>query len=158
MPMAAIGRSINPRKVYSFAIEINGLETAYAQKVKIPKMEVKTAKHGDGPFEISTASKVVFGDLEIETLKPANSSSVWWKDWFALVVNLDTGAMGDPAIYKKTFFVVEYAPDGVTIVDRTEIRGAFPVDIDLSDLDKLGEGNAVDKLKFRVDRIVVQMS
>lgn len=154
--MPAVGRTINPRKVYRFAIEVDGLDTAYAQKIKIPKMEVKTAKHGEGPFEVHTASKITFGDLEIETLKPANSSSVWWKDWFALVVNLDTGAMGDPAFYKKNFFIVETAPDGVTIVDRTEIRGAFPVDIDLADLDKLGEGNSVDKIKFRVDRIVVQ--
>ena len=154
--MSAIGRTVNPRKVYRFAIEVNGLETAFCQKIKIPKIDVKTAKHGEGPFEIHTASKVTFGDVEIETLKPADSSAVWWKDWFALVVNLESGAMGNPAVYKKTFFVVEFAPDGVTIVDRTEIRGAFPVEIDLSDLDKLGEGNAIDKLKFRVDRIIIQ--
>lgn len=156
--MAAIGKSINPRKTFRFAVEIDGLETAYAQKVKIPKIDIKSAIHGEGPFSIKTASKVAFNDLEIETLKPAESSAVWWKDWLALVVNLDTGAMGDPSIYKKSFFIIEYGSDGVTIVDRTEIRGAFPTEIDLSDLDKLGEGNAVDKLKFSVDRVVVEGS
>lgn len=156
--MGAIGLPINPRKLYRFAVECGGLETAYVQKCKIPKIEIKNAKHGDGPFVINTASKVEFGNLELDCLKPAESSAVWWKDWLALIINLNDGSMGTPDLYKKTLFVVEYASDGDTIVDRWEILGAFPIDIDPSDLDKLGEGNAVDKLKFCVDRVITDTS
>ena len=154
--MGVLAKNINPRKLYRWAIECDGVETAYCQKCKLPKTEIGSAEHGDGPFYVKTASKVKFSDLEIDSLKPAESSGVWWKDWLALVVNLDSGAMGDPAVYKKTLFVVEYGSDGVTIVDRTEIRGAFPHEIDPADLDKLAEGNVVDKLKFNVDRAVFQ--
>lgn len=156
--MGAIGLPINPRKLYRFAVECEGLETAYVQKCKIPKIEVKTAKHGEGPFVQNTASKVEFGHLELDTLKPSESSAVWWKDWLALIINLNDGSMGTPDLYKKTLFIVEYASDGETIVDRWEIQGAFPIEIEPSELEKLGEGNALDKLKFCVDRVVTDTS
>lgn len=152
--MAAIGRQINPRKVYRFAVEVDGLDTAYAQKVKLPKFEVASAKHGDGPFTINTASRINFGQLEMETLKPSESAAVWWKDWLALIVNLQSGAMSTPELYKKNISIVEYSADGITIVERHELWGVYPADIDLADLDKLGEGNAIDKLKFNVDRYI----
>lgn len=153
--MSAIGKTINPRKLYRFAVECDGLETAYAQKVKIPKIEVKSAKHGVGPFVINTASKVEFGMLELDMLKPAESSAVFWKDWLALIVNLGSGAMGLPDFYKKTLSIVEYASDGSTIVDRWECSGCYPCEIDASELDKLAEGNSIDKLKICVDNMTV---
>lgn len=153
--MGALGRQVNPRKLYRFAIECDGVETAYVQKVKVPKIEIKSAKHGDGPFSINTASRVDFSHLELETLKPAESSGVWWKDWLGLLVNLNNGAMGDPDTYKKTLSIVEYGADGVTIIDRTEYTGCYPADIDNSDLDKLGDGNALDKIKINIDRVVL---
>jgi len=152
--MGAIGIPINPRKLFRFAIECDGLETAYVQKCKIPKTEVKVAKHGEGPFIISTASKVEFGHVELDCLKPAESSAVWWKDWLALVINLNDGSMGTPDIYKKNITINEYSSDGVTIVDSWEIDGCFPVEIDPSELDKIGEGNAIDKIKLSCDVII----
>jgi len=132
------------------------VETAYVQKFKIPKVDVKTAKHGDGPFSINTAGRVDFGTAELDTLKPSESSALWWKDWLGLVVNLQSGAMGQPSSYKKNLLVVEYGADGTTVVDQTELVGCFPTEIDLADLDKLGEGNAVDKIKLAVDRVSFQ--
>lgn len=152
--MGAIGQTINPRKLYRFAIECEGLQTAYVQKVKIPKLDIKSAEHGEGPFKIKTASKVEIGQIELETLKPADSSSVWWKDWVALVVNLGTGAMGHPDVYKKALSIIEFAPDGVTVVDRWDCFGCFPAEVDPTDMDKLGEGNAVDKIKLNCDMCV----
>jgi hypothetical protein len=152
--MGAIGTTINPRKMWPFVVECEGLETAYAQKVKIPKIEVKSAKHGDGPFTINTASRVDFGQLELEVLKPAESSATWWRDWLALVINMNDGSMGVPDVYKKTVFIVEYAADGLTIVDTTELDGVYPADFDVSELDKLADGNQIDKLKFNVDRVI----
>lgn len=152
--MSALGQTVNPRKLYRFAVEVEGLLTAYVQKVKLPKIDVKSANHGDGPFTIKTASKVDIGQLELETLLPADSSSVWWKDWLALVVNLGTGAMGHPDLYKKQLSVVMYAPDGETIIDRWDCFGVFPAEVDPADMDKLGEGNAIDKLKFNCDLCV----
>lgn len=153
--MGALGKTINPRKMYRFTVECNGLETAYVQKVKAPKIEIKSAKHGNGPFTVNTASRVDFSMLELETLKPAESAAVWWKDWLALLINLSNGAMGDPDTYKQTLSIVEYGADGVTIVDRTEYIGCYPADIDVSDMDKLGDGNQLDKLKFNVDMVTL---
>jgi len=156
--MGALGKQINPRKMYRFAVECDGLETAYVQKVKHSKIEVKSAKHGDGPFAINTASRIDFSQLEFETLKPAESSGVWWKDWLALIVNLRNGAMGTPDMYKKILSIVEYASDGITIIDRTEYLGCYPADIDVADMDKLGEGNQIDKIKINVDRVQLTSS
>lgn len=152
--MGAIGIPINPRKLFRFAIECDGLETAWVQKCKIPKANVKTASHGEGPFLVKTASKVEFSDLELDCLKPAESSSVWWKDWLALVINLNDGSMGTPDLYKKNLTINEYSSDGVTIIDSWSVEGVFPVEIEPSELEKLGEGNAVDKLKFSVDNCI----
>ena len=151
--MAATAKEINPRKVYAFAVECEGIETAYVQKVKIPKFDVKSAEHGDGPFKIKTASRVEFGQIELDVLLPAADSSGWWKDWLALVVNLETGALGTPDAYKKNLYIIEYGPDGTTIVEKTQIIGAYPAEIDPYDMDKLGEGNAVNKIKLNVDRV-----
>lgn len=153
--MSIFGKTINPRKVWRYAIEADGLETAYVQKVKQPKIEVKSAKHGDGPFAINTASRVDYGMLEFETLKPAESAGVWWKDWLALVVNLSNGQMGTPDVYKKVMSVVEYGADGITIIDRTMYTGVYPSDIDVAELDKLGDGNAIDKIKFFIDGVTL---
>ena len=152
--MGALGQTINPRKQYRFAVECDGLVTAYVQKVKIPKLDVKSAEHGEGPFKIKTASKVDIGQLELETLKPADSSSVWWKDWLALVINLSTGTMTHPDAYKKALSIVEFAPDGETIIDRWDCFGCFPAEVDIADMDKMAEGNAIDKLKFNCDMCV----
>lgn len=149
--MATVAVSVNPRKLFRFAVLCDGLETAYAQKVKLPKMEVKSAKHGQGPFVINTASKVEFGQLELEALKPSESSVTFWKDWFALIVNLGTGAMTAPDIYKKTITILEFAADGATVVDTWECQGCYPCDIEMTDLDKMSENNAMDKVKFCVD-------
>ena len=156
--MGALGKTINPRKMYRFAVECDGLETAYVQKVKVPKIEIKSAKHGDGPFSINTASRVDFSALELETLKPAESSAVWWKDWLALLINLQNGSMGDPDVYKKTLSIVEYGADGITIVDRTQYTGCYPADIDVSDMDKLGDGNQIDKIKINIDFVQLTSS
>ena len=152
--MSAMGQSINPRKLYRFAVECEGLETAYVQKCKIPKLDVKSAEHGEGPFKIKTASKVEVGQLELDTLKPADSSSVWWKDWLALVVNLGSGAMNHPSVYKKSLSIVEFAPDGETIIDRWDCFGCYPAEVDPADMDKLGDGNAIDKIKINCDMVV----
>lgn len=152
--MGAIGTQINPRKMWPFVVECDGLETAYAQKVKIPKIEIKSATHGDGPFSIKTASRVDFGQLEMEVLKPAEGSATWWRDWLALLINMDNGSMGTPEVYKKTVFIIEYSADGVSIVDQTELQGVYPADFDVSELDKLADGNQLDKLKFNVDRVI----
>jgi hypothetical protein len=90
----------------------------------------------------------------LEVLKPAESSATWWRDWLALVINMNDGSMGVPDVYKKTVFIVEYAADGLTIVDTTELDGVYPADFDVSELDKLADGNQIDKLKFNVDRVI----
>jgi phage tail-like protein len=154
--MGAIGQTINPRKLYRFAVECEGLQTAYVQKVKLPKLDIKSAEHGEGPFKIKTASKVEVGQIELDTLKPADSAAVWWKDWVALVVNLGSGAMGHPDVYKKSLSIVEFAPDGETIIDRWDCYGCFPAEVEVADMDKLADGNAIDKVKLNCDMIVPQ--
>lgn len=149
--MATVAVQVNPRKLFRFAVLCDGLETAYAQKVKLPKIDVKSAKHGAGPFVINTASKVEFGQLEIEILKPSENSVTFWKDWIALIINLGTGSMTPPAVYKKTVTILEYASDLETIVDTWVCQGSFPTEVDFTDLDKLSESNALDKIKFNVD-------
>ncbi len=149
--MATLAVAVNPRKLFRFAVVFNGLETAYVQKVKLPKIEIKSAKHGQGPFVVNTASKIEFGQLELENLKPSENSLAFWKDWLALIINLGTGAMTIPAIYKQTITILEFASDGVTIVDMWVCEGAYPAEVDMTDLDKLSENNALDKLKFNVD-------
>lgn len=154
MPIAA--SAISPRKQFRFAIVCDGIETAYIQKFKAPKIDIKSAKHGDGPFDINTASRISFGTAELDTLKPSESATYWWKDWLGLIINLSSGAMGLPETYKKNLLIVEYAADGTTVVEQTELVGCFPTEIDPSDLDKLGEGNAIDKIKLSVDRVGLQ--
>lgn len=151
--MGAIAFPINPRKLFRWSVETPGLQSAYAQKCKIPKIVVKSAKHGNGPFDENTASRIELGMVELETLKPDTSSAAWWKDWFALVINLGTGSMSEPSIYKRTLIITEFAADGLTIVDIWELSGCYPAEIELTDLDKLADGNAIDKVKLMCDRI-----
>lgn len=149
--MSTVAVQVNPRKLFRFSVVCDGLETAYVQKVKIPKIDIKSAKHGQGPFVFSTASKVEFGQLELESLKPSETSFTFWKDWMALIINLGNGSMGVPDVYKKTLNILEYAADGFTIVDTWECVGCYPAEVEMTDLDKLSENNAMDKLKFNVD-------
>jgi len=149
--MSTVAVAVNPRKLFRWAVLCDELQTAYAQKVKIPKIDIKSAKHGAGPFVVNTASKVEFGQLEIEALKPSENSVVFWKDWIALIINLGTGSMGVPAFYKKTIVIVEFAADGITVVDTWECQGCYPAEVDMTDLDKLSDNNALDKLKINVD-------
>lgn len=101
------------RKVFRFALEVNGVDQLLFQDVKQPEKELGKVVHGgENGREIKTAGGVTISDAEIQKLKPSDQADDWAWDL------LEQASNGNPSDYKFDAVFKEYADDGTTVLDR----------------------------------------
>lgn len=151
MPVA---NPVNPRKKYLWSIEFDGLEPFLAQKVTLPKISIEVAEHGSGNTLIKTGGMVKLSELEISKMMFSNKNENWAYDWLKGVANIETGSNGVPEQYKRNGYVVFLAPDGETILEKWQLIGCFPKEIEKDELDKTSSDNIMEKVTICVDSFV----
>lgn len=150
----AIANPVNPRKKFSWSVEFEGLEPALAQRVVIPTLEVNVAEHGASNILVKTGGMVTVGDIEINKLKFINKNENWAYDWMRLVSDVETGTIGVPAEYKRNGYIIEYSPDLTSVLEKWQVFGCFPKNIEREELDKTSSDNSMERVVLACDYIV----
>lgn len=150
----AVANSVNPRKKFSWSVEFDGLEPILVQKVKLPVLSVDVHEHGQANMLIKTGGMVKVGDVELTKMLFQNKSERWAYEWMRQVSNLENGQVGLPNDYKKNGFIIWYGTDGTTVLQKWQVVGCWPKNIDLDELDKLSSDNVMEKITLSCDQII----
>lgn len=103
------------QKVFSFAIEIAGVDQFLIQDVKEPEVEVGAVEHGATNYNVKTAGGVAVSDAELQKIIPTTIGDRWAWDWMQSAQNPHTGTGGLPSQYKKDVVFKVLNPLGVAI-------------------------------------------
>lgn len=142
----------NPRKVFNFRVEIEGVDQWEIQKVTVPEIEIEAVEHGDANFSVKTAGRITVGDLVMEKLRPLPASDVWAWMWLQDAQNIQTGGGKLQANVNRNIVIKEMSTDGVTTVNRWFCEGSWVKKISQSDFDRATSDNIIETVTFSVDK------
>jgi phage tail-like protein len=112
-------------------------------------------EHGVANILNKTAGMVKVGDLELTKLKFQNKNESWAWKWLMLSSNQETGQVGLPTDYKKNGYIIHYGPDGETVLEKWQVIGCWPKNIEIDELDKVSSDNMMEKVTLSCDQIVL---
>lgn len=142
----------NPRKVFNFRIMIAGFNEYQCQKITLPDVEIDATKHGDTNYDIKTAGRVTFGDMEMEKLSPLPAPDMLMFQWLMLAQNALLGGGVLPIAYKQIISVVEMDTTGLIPINTWVCEGVWVRKIAGVVLDRMSSDNVIEKVTFSVDR------
>lgn len=151
MPLAT---PVNPRKKFPWTVEFEGLEPALVQRVKIPVVSVDTVEHGSSNILIKTGSMVKVADIELGKLMFMDKNENWAYDWLRQVSDPETGTMGIPSEYKRSGYIILHAPDLETILEKWQVVGCWPKEIEKDELDKVSSDDLIERVVLSCDYVV----
>lgn len=140
----------NPKKAFQFNIFAAGLNPYAAQEVNIPDHEFEEVTHGDLGRRITTAGLLVFGAITITKIKPINEADNWVWQWIQEIRNRVGGGLV-PELYKRDLTIVQYSYDNVTVTDRWEVEGAFPLRVNGMNLNRAESENTMETVELSID-------
>lgn len=144
----------NPLKQFQFQIFIPGMNPFLAQKVKLPDDESDVTEHGDAGYLVKTPGLAKLGMLTVEKIQSAGVLDNAISTWRRLIFNYQTSLAALPSAIKRTIVIVQYAPDGISVVNRYMYDGCWPQKVNGIDLDRKGSDNTVETIDFCVDELV----
>lgn len=147
--MAAVA---NPRKIFNFTIEIDGLVQFEAQKCNIPEPEIERISHGDTNHDVKTAGRISFGDITLEKLRPVETTTDFGWTWLMQAQNPVTGGGGLPTQYKRNIVIRELEPNNVTTIAQWMVEGAWCFKTSYTGNDRLAGDNSIETCSISVDR------
>ena len=136
------------RKVFDFAIEVDGVDALEIQDVKRPIATLGVVKHGGARnTDIKTPGGLDYSDAELKKLKPSTGADRQFLDWLLSAAN------GLSARAKRDIIFKERNPDGTTASIEIWI-GCFPTKVDASNYKRGNQSEAViDTITLSVDDV-----
>ena len=145
----------NARKVFNFAIEINGVDQFLIQDVKAPEPEIGEVNHGATNHDIKTAGGVSYSNAELQKIKPTSSNDRRFLDWLLEAQNPITGTGGVPESYKKTVIFKELSTDGVTTLNSEIWEGAWVKKVAKGNFKRGNQNeNVIETVTIVVDKVI----
>ena len=147
---------LNPRKKFKFRVTfltLPQLEPFAVQEITLGDNEIEPVEHGFGNTVLKTAGMVKPGNVTLQRIMAASTSSVsgeFW-EWARLAQDPLTQAGGDPATYKRVLQVDELANDGQTALDTWYIAGAWPATINGREFSATDSANTIESVELAVD-------
>lgn len=144
----------NPRKRFNFSIQISPdpINPFLFQKVSLPDAEIEEALHGDTNHDVKTAGRVTLGKMICEKLMVADQGDSYLWSWFDTCQSSLLGGGAPPDIYKKVVTVVEFAEDGVTVLNTWIATGCWPSSLPGHELDRMSSENTIENVEFSIDQ------
>ena len=145
----------NPRKKFNFSIQISPdpINPFLFQKVTLPDAEIEEVGHGDTNHDIKTAGRVSYSKIVCEKLMVSDQADNYLWSWFDTCQSSLLGGGAPPSIYKKVISIVEFAEDGVTVLNSWLAEGVWPSSLPGLELDRQASDNTIENVEFSVDRL-----
>ena len=141
----------NPRKVFNFLVEIDGIDQFEVQKITLPEVGVEQVEHGDVNYKVKTAGQVTVGNMTMEKLKRIEGSSASAMEWLRSCQSQLAGGGLLAEQYKKIVIIKEMDTTGKATLTRHICTGTWPTKISQNDLDRTGGDNIIQTIEFSVD-------
>lgn len=141
----------NPRKVFNFIIEVDGIDQWEVQKVTLPEISVEQVEHGDTNHAIKTAGRVTVGNMTFEKLKPMPGADLGAFNWLRTAQSQVAGGGALSHIYKKNLVIKEMDSTGTTTLNRHICVGVWPTKVSQNDLDRNSSDNIIQSIELSVD-------
>ena len=144
----------NPRKRFNWSVQISPdpINAFLFQKVNLPDAEIEESLHGDTNHDIKTAGRVTYGKVVCEKLMVSDQGDSYLWSWFDTCQSSLLGGGAPPQIYKKTITVVEFAEDGVTVLNTWVCTGAWPSSMPGHEFDRQSSENTIENVEFSIDK------
>ena len=152
--MPPIANPVNPRKRYAWTVEFENLEPVLVQKVKIPTLTVEAAEHGFSNILVKTGGMVKVGDIELNKLMFQDKNENWAYSWLKQVSDPETGTVGTPSQYKRNGYIIHYDTDMESVLEKWQVFGCWPKEIEKDELDKSSSDNLMEKVILSCDYVV----
>lgn len=143
----------NTRKVFNYAIEINGVNQFECQGVEFPELSVEVVEHGDTNYSVKTPGRVKVGDIKIEKVKPMPGTDRWAWDWFNAGQDPFVGGGALAGNVKKMIVIRELDSSGLIILNSWVAEGCFINTLGQSKFDRMSSDNIIQNLSISVDRV-----
>jgi len=136
------------RKVFQFAIEIDGVDVALIQEVKVPEIEIGAVIHGgQNGTDVKTAGGTAVSDAELMKTRAAVGADRFAYDW---LVQAQNGLASD---YKKDVVFKELDEAGNTL-DAWLWEGAWCRKASPSNYKRGNQNeNVIETITISVDRV-----
>lgn len=148
-----MARVANPRKVFNFMIEVDGIDQFAVQVATPPTVGIEAVEHGDTNHTIKTAGRLTVGDFTVQKLKPLPSSDVWAWRWLKRAQDFKKGGGELPINYKKTIVIRELSTDNSTTANRWILEGCWVKEVSQTDFDRMSSDNVIETVVFSVDTV-----
>jgi phage tail-like protein len=142
----------NPRKVFNFIVEIDGIDQFEIQEVKLPDQTIDAVQHGDTNYTVKTGGLAHSGNMTFKKLMPVTNSDTWAWTWLSLVQDQYLGGGVLPSAYKRDIVLKEMDTTGLATVNRWQIDGCFPVKVSYNDMNRMASENMMESVELSVDR------
>lgn len=141
----------NPRKVFMFQVEIDGLNQFECQKFTPPKSSVEKVSHGDTNHDIKTPGRFSVEDIVLEKLRAMPNSDTWAWRWLMSAQNPITGGGQLPSNIKKTIVVRELDSTGTTVINTLQYDGCWVCEVGKTVMDRMSGDNVIETVTISVD-------
>jgi len=143
----------NPRSVFLWRIEIDGVDQFELQTIDIPEMGIEVVAHGGTNHDIKTGGKYTVGDVVIEKLKSLLNTSTWATDWLFQVQDPFLGGGLLPTVYKRDIVIKEMDTTGTVTLSKYLCEGCWPSKVKGAKLDRMSSDNIIETVTLTVDRV-----
>lgn len=144
----------NPRKVFNFRVEIDGIDQFEIQEINIPEAELEVTEHGDTNHNIGTAGRIKFGDITLKKLRPLPTADKWAWDWVRRIQDVETGGGQLPSQYKKIIAIKELSADNATTVSTWICKGVFPKKVSMENHSRTSSDNMIQTVVLWADKVI----
>lgn len=147
-----MGNVANPRKVFNFKIEINGLPEFECQNVQIAELEIAATEHGDTNYDVKTPGKIKVGDITLEKLRSMPNSDLWAWNWLMAAQNPNTGGGQLPQNIKQLVVIRELDTTQTQVLNTWAYDGCWVKKLSQNKFDRMSSENILETVVLSADR------
>ena len=129
--------AIDPKKVFNFVVEFEGLDSMHVQEAKIPDTEMESVEHGAGDYKVKTPGMKIVGDIELKKLRVNGVADSWAWDW------MESARSKTSNDFKKTLVLRELNIDESGTTDGWMFKGAWVKKISVDSYKRLNSDNII---------------
>ena len=146
----------NPRQKHQFLIRVDGIESAWFEKAKIPEVETEVDEFNPAGSvrAMKFAGRAKIGDCTLEKGVMSDKADLAAWKWLTTAVNTLKGELGNPSEYRKTVEICEVNRVG-QVIQTYKLKEAFCSKVELSDNEGGSSDHMIETLTLTVGDVEV---
>lgn len=142
----------NPRKVFTFKVEIGGIDQFEIQSFKVPDGTIDVVLHGDTNHDAKTPGRIKFGDAVLKKIVATTNTDTWAWTWLMIAQDPFLGGGALPSAVLQDIIIKELDTTQQITINRWLMEGCFVSKVSQSDFDRSKSDNIIEEVTLAVTR------